>query len=234
MKYSIIIPIFNEAKNIKLTIKRVSKILNQKKIVYEIIFVDDDSTDNSEKVYKNFKTSKTKFFLRKDKPRDLSRSVVFGFKKAKFNNLAVMDGDLQHTPNDLINLIKEFNHNKHDIVIGSRNMISSKKVNLNPLRFYISNLLNMVTNRLFELDLKDPMSGFIIIKKKIFLNSKRKLFLRGYKILLDIILSSRKQLKIKEVFINFKSRDKGFSKMRLKILLQLIIFMIVKFFTKIK
>ena len=92
----------------------------------------------------------------------------------------------------------------------------------------------MVTNRLFELDLKDPMSGFFIIKKKIFLNSKRKLFLRGYKILLDIILSSRKQLKIKEVFINFKSRDKGFSKMRLKILLQLIIFMIVKFFTKIK
>ena len=62
MKYSIIIPIFNEAKNIKLTIKRVSKILNQKKVAYEIIFVDDDSTDNSEKVYKNFKTSKTKFF----------------------------------------------------------------------------------------------------------------------------------------------------------------------------
>ena len=234
MKYSIIIPIFNEAKNIKLTIKRVSKILNQKKVAYEIIFVDDDSTDNSEKVYKNFKTNKTKFFLRKDKPRDLSRSVIFGFKKAKYNNLAVMDGDLQHTPTDLMNLIKEFNYNKHDIVIGSRNMISSKKVNLNPLRFYISNLLNKVTNHLFGLNLKDPMSGFFIIKRRIFLNSKRKLFLRGYKILLDIILSSQKRLKIKEIFINFKTRDKGFSKMRLKILLQLIIFMLVKFYIRKK
>lgn len=229
MKFSIIIPIYNEARNIQQTIKRLSNILNKKKIVYEILFIDDDSKDNSIEIFKKFKTKKTKLIIRKEKPRDLSRSVSFGFNKAKYKNLAVMDGDLQHTPKDLINMIKQYNTNKYEIVIGSRNMINHKKVNLNPLRFYISNLLNMITNFLFGLKLKDPMSGFFIIKKKVYVGARKNLFLKGYKILLDIILSSRTIPKIKEIFINFKVRDKGFSKMRPKILFQLIIFLLVKY-----
>ena len=51
----------------------------------------------------------------------------------------------------------------------------------------------------------------------------------GYKILIDIILSARKRLYIKEVAINFKERNKGFSKMRPKILMQLIFFLTIKF-----
>lgn len=58
---------------------------------------------------------------------------------------------------------------------------------------------------------------------------REKLVLLGYKILIDIILSYKKKLKIEEVFINFRERNKGFSKMRLKILLQLITFIIIKF-----
>ena len=232
MKYSIIIPIYNEEKNIALTIKKISEVLNRYKIFYEIIFVDDDSRDNSFKIFNKHKTNKTKFLIRKKKPRDLSKSVAYGFSKAKYESLVVMDGDLQHSPNDLIKLIDQFNTKKYDIVMGSRNMINHKKVNLNPLRFYISNLLNLCTNYLFKLKIKDPMSGFFIIKKNIFLKSKKNLFLVGYKILLDVIISLPTIPKIKEVYINFKSRDKGFSKMRLKILLQLILFLIIKYFKK--
>ena len=76
------------------------------------------------------------------------------------------------------------------------------------------------------------MSGFFIINKKVFFKVKNKLFLLGYKILLYIITSSRKKIIFKEVYINFKSREKGFSKMRLKILIQLIIFLMYKFITK--
>ena len=76
----------------------------------------------------------------------------------------------------------------------------------------------------------DPMSGFFLIKKKIYKLNKKFLVLLGYKILIDILLTNNRKISIKEVKINFKVRDKGFSKMRLKILLQLFIFMFIKYF----
>ena len=232
MNFSIIIPIYKEKKNLtKLLLSLTKALKSQKKMIkYEIIFVDDDSQDGSIDVFKKNKNKKIRFFIRKEKPRDLSKSVVYGFTKSKYDNLIVMDGDFQHQPSDLKKMMLNFQKNSCDILVGSRNMISNDKVNLGILRFYVSRSLNSITNYLFNLNLKDPMSGFFIIKKKIFKKSEKKLFLLGYKILLDIILSSSNKIIIKEIFINFKSRDKGLSKMRLKIISQLAYFLLYKFF----
>lgn len=230
MNYSIIVPIYKEEKNIAKMISKVKSELNKKKINYELIFIDDDSLDNSKKIFENNKNKNTRFFVRKDKPRDLSKSVVFGFKKSKYENLIVMDGDLQHNPKDLYKLISKFKKTNCDIVIGSRKLINYKKANLNPLRFIFSKLLNYIFNLIFDKKMIDPMSGFFLIKKSVFKNAEKKLILLGYKILIDIVLSSNKNLIIKEVIINFRIRDKGFSKMRLKILLQLILFITIKYF----
>jgi len=230
MNYSIIVPIYKEEKNIAKMISKVKSELNKKKINYELIFIDDDSLDNSKKIFENNKNKNTRFFVRKDKPRDLSKSVVFGFKKSKYKNLIVMDGDLQHNPKDLYKLISKFKKTNCDIVIGSRKLINYKKANLNPLRFIFSKLLNYIFNLIFDKKMIDPMSGFFLIKKSVFKNAEKKLILLGYKILIDIVLSSNKNLIIKEVIINFRIRDKGFSKMRLKILLQLILFITIKYF----
>ncbi len=230
MKFSIIIPTYKEKKNLPKLIISLTKALKNQKINYEIIFIDDESNDGSYEVYNKNKTGKTRFIIRKEKPRDLSKSVVYGFKKSKYDNLIVMDGDLQHHPLDLKSMIRQFKKNDCDILIGSRNMINYKKVNLSPLRFYVSKLLNLMTNFLFGLSLKDPMSGFFIIRKNILKISEKKLLLIGYKILLDIVICSPKTVRIKEFLINFKSRDKGFSKMRLRIIFQLILFLTYRFF----
>ncbi len=232
MKYSIIIPIFKERKNISQLVLKLTSALKLNKKKFEIIFVDDDSNDGSINEFNKIKRNNIRFYVRTKKPRDLSKSVVYGLNKSKFNNLVVMDGDLQHRPNDLVKLMNVYEKKNFDLVIGSRKMNNYRETNLNPLRFYVSKLLNFITNLLFDYRLKDPMSGFFIINKKIFFKLKNKLFLLGYKILLDIITSSQKKIIFKEVYINFKSREKGFSKMRLKILIQLIIFLIYKFITK--
>lgn len=232
MKYSIIIPIFKERKNISQLVFKLTSVLKLNKKKFEIIFVDDDSNDGSINEFNKIRTNNIRFYVRTNKPRDLSKSVVYGFNKSKFNNLVVMDGDLQHRPNDLVRLMNIYEKKNFDLVIGSRKMKNYRETNLNPLRFYVSKLLNFTTNLLFDYKLKDPMSGFFIINKKVFFKVKNKLFLLGYKILLDIITSSRKKIIFKEVYINFKSREKGFSKMRLKILIQLIIFLMYKFITK--
>jgi len=77
------------------------------------------------------------------------------------------------------------------------------------------------------------MSGFFIFKKKFFLDNKKNLFSRGYKILSDLIYSNQENIKVKDIFIYFDRRSGGKSKMSLKILLILCIFIIKKFSIKI-
>ena len=172
------------------------------------------------------------YILEKKKPRDLSKSVVFGFEKSKYHNLIVMDGDLQHNPRDIIKLIKKYEKGNCDIVIGSRELKNAKDSNLNPIRFLFSKYLNQIFNFIFNRKILDPMSGFFILKKRVYTNTKKDLVLLGYKILIDILLSSNRKIIIKEVVIGFRVRDKGFSKMRLKILMQLILLIILKYFKR--
>ena len=165
MGYSIIIPIYKEEKNIAKMIRKVKYELNNK-VKYELVFIDDDSADNSEKIFNKNKNKNTKLYIRKKKPRDLSKSVAFGFEKSKYHNLIVMDGDLQHNPRDIIKLIKKYEKSNCDIVIGSRELKNAKDSNLNPIRFLFSKYLNQIFNFIFNRKILDPMSGFFILKRE--------------------------------------------------------------------
>ena len=79
---------------------------------------------------------------------------------------------------------------------------------------------------------KDPMSGFFIFKKEIYIKNKKRLFSSGYKILSDLIYSSKNDLKIKDVNIRFDRRISGKSKMNLSILIILIYFIFSRFVKK--
>ena len=92
---SIIVPIFNESKNISTLYSKLKKIkIRTKK---EIIFVDDNSNDGSHIILNNLK-KKIRYILRKEKKRDLMQSCFLGIKKSKFDTCIIMDGDLQHNP----------------------------------------------------------------------------------------------------------------------------------------
>jgi dolichol-phosphate mannosyltransferase len=95
---SIIIPTYKEKKNLKNLIQRINRSL--KNITFEIIIIDDESNDGTAELLKKIKlkNKNLKFFIRKKKPRDLSKSCVMGFQKAKNDIIVVMDGDLQHKP----------------------------------------------------------------------------------------------------------------------------------------
>ena len=76
------------------------------------------------------------------------------------------------------------------------------------------------------------MSGFFIFKKNIYKANKNKLYAKGYKILLDIIYSTEEKLKIIDVDINFRQREKGSSKMGFKVIYILVLTIIKNFFLK--
>ena len=225
---SIIIPIFNECKNLR----KLTKLLkfNLKIKNYEVIFVDDDSFDGSLDVLKDIKKKNKKFhfILRKDKPRDLTKSCFLGIKKSKFQNILIMDGDLQHDPKDINKLINSFKKNSPDLVVGSRNLFNSENRGLGFLRLNASKLLILIVKLLLGEKTTDPMSGFFLFKKDL-LKKTKNLNKVGYKILLDIIYSSDSSIKIVDVDINFKTRKTGHSKMNLMVLIKLLYVIILKF-----
>ena len=134
---SIVIPILNESENIKLLVPEISKNIKILKIQkHEIILIDDNSKDQIQTVVKNLKKKfkSLKLFIRRKKDKDLSKSCILGFEKSKYKNILVMDGDFQHHPKYLENLIKKFNKSSCDIVVGARDLTSTKKTQIKKLK----------------------------------------------------------------------------------------------------
>ena len=233
---SIIIPILNESENIKLLISEISKNIKILKILkYEILLVDDNSEDQIElvvrKLSKKFKS--LKLLIRKEKDKDLSKSCILGFEKSKYKNILVMDGDFQHHPKYIINLVKNFNKTNCDIVVGARDLTSVKKTKLSVFRLGSSVIVTTFLNIVLGKKTSDPLTGFFLFKKEIYKKNKKQLYAKGYKILADLIYSSKNKLNIVDVSINFGNRARGESKMSLKILIILISFIAQKFQKKI-
>jgi dolichol-phosphate mannosyltransferase len=233
-KLSIVIPIFNEEKNITILLKKIISIIN-KKFIYEIIVMDDSSTDNSQKNIEKIQKRKINIYCitRKNKIRDLSQSCADGFKKCKYPYILVMDGDLQHNPSYIPALFKTITDTSSDIVIGARNF-NQKNINLSlgVIRVFFSKFLIIMINFFLEKKTSDPMSGFFVFKKSLYINNKKKLFLKGYKILADLLYSTKKKIKSKDIVIKFNNRKEGSSKMNFKILIFLLIFIIEKWVKK--
>ena len=226
---SIISPALNEEKNIEpLTLKIIE---HTKKTKFEIIFVDDNSTDQSKKILLNL-AKKYKFFnpiLRKKK-RDLTQSCFDGINKSKYKNILILDADMQHDPKYIPQMLKEFNKGQ-DIVIGARKLTSGKNKGLSETRRFASIFL-IFFFKIFNIQTKDPMSGFFLFKKDIYLKNKTRFFGKGFKILADILINSKTKLKAKDIPINFNRRYESESKMNTKILLILINFYIISLIKK--
>ena len=120
MDYSIIIPVYNEEKNIIELYSRLKPVLRQLKKKYEIIFVDDGSTDNTykelEKLHNKDKTVK---IIKFRKNFGQTAALDAGFKHALGKYIITIDGDLQNDPNDIPKLIKKLKEG-YDVVSGWR------------------------------------------------------------------------------------------------------------------
>ncbi|AFS47572.1 glycosyltransferase group 2 [alpha proteobacterium HIMB5] len=220
---SIVIPILNEEKNIFPLTKKI--ISDLKKIKFEIIFVDDNSTDNSKRQL-NLLKAKYSFFnpiFRKKNPRDLTQSCFLGIEKAKYRNILIMDGDMQHDPKYINKMINLFNTQNLDLVIGARKLKHGPNKGLSETRRFASLILIFLFS-FFKIKTSDPMSGFFLFKKEIYLKNKNYYFGKGFKILADVLVNSKTSLKVKDVFINFEKRLENRSKMNFKILSILIFF----------
>lgn len=211
---SVIIPTFNEADNIRELVPLIHRILGtQENYEYEIIIVDDNSSDGTWQAAKELSATYPVRVIRRWGKLGLASAVIVGFYNAEGDVLVCMDADFQHAPEVIPQLIKAIK-NGSDIAIGSRYISEGRIDNWQVLRRLMSRFSSLMAKLLT--DVKDPMSGFFAIKKEL-IEEIKEFDPVGYKILLEILVKvgTRKGIRVMEVPIIFKLRKFGKSKLDL-------------------
>lgn len=216
---SIIIPTYNEEENIGKIIFTLQKILENNSIPYEILVMDDNSTDKTQIIVQDISSDAPNIHLIiRLKDRGLSQSVVEGFSHAHNKIIIVMDADFSHPPPAVIELYGALTQG-YDLAIGSRYICGGVIENWPIERKILSFGATFLARLLFP-DIHDPVSGFFGFHRTIL--DETRLKPRGYKILLEVLGKSNWS-SIIEVPIKFVEREGGSSKLNLKVIFQYII-----------
>ena len=120
-KISIIIPVYNEEKNVEDLFGQIERSLDNYQYTYEVIFVNDGSTDNTWNIIKGLsKSSKTLTGIDLSVNFGQSSALSAGIDHASGEYIVTMDGDLQNDPNDIPDMIKKIDSEDWDLIAGIR------------------------------------------------------------------------------------------------------------------
>jgi len=162
MSLSIIIPVFNSEDTLEEVITRIVKVMNSEELPYEIILIDDASTDNSwEKVINLAKKNQNIIGLQLLKNSGQHSANLCGFRHSKNDIIITMDDDLQNPPEEIPKLIKLIVEG-NDLVYGQ---FSSKKHNL--FRSIGSKVINKLNKKIFNIKSDVSLSNFRAIDRRI-------------------------------------------------------------------
>jgi dolichol-phosphate mannosyltransferase len=216
LKLALTIPTLCEAGNIRFLLDQVRAVLDPLKIGYEILVVDDDSSDGTGELVAAVakEDPRVRLIVRKGE-RGLSGAVLDGWRHTDADVLGVMDADLQHPPELLPRLFAAIAEGR-DLAIGSRYTPGGELGEWNPFRKLLSAAAVWATWPLQRrrVRAKDPMSGYFMVRRE---SVERIAFQRtGFKLLLEILVRARLK-SLKEIPFVFGSRYRGASKANFKI-----------------
>ncbi|MBF2001112.1 MAG: glycosyltransferase [Synechococcales cyanobacterium M58_A2018_015] len=210
---SLVIPTFNEAQNIPEMVRQLTDLLDQALgEQYELIIVDDNSPDHTWEVALAFTVDYPQLWvMHRQQERGLSTAVIRGWQAARGEILGVMDGDLQHPPEVLLQLVQAIQQGA-DLAVASRHVAGGGVSEWSPVRRFLSRgaqvlgllILPSVVGRV-----SDPMSGYFMVRRSAI--AEQTLNPLGYKILLEV-LGRGAVSQVAEVGYVFQERKEGESK----------------------
>ncbi len=209
MKLSIIIPAYNEEKNILEVINKVKKV-NLGNITKEIIIVDDFSTDNTRKLLSELKDASLRIFFHK-KNMGKGAAIRTALKHTTGDIILIQDADLEYDPAEYPKLLKPIMENQTKVVYGSRlEAIRRNQKNMYKLHYMGNAFLTSMTNLLYVTKITDMETCYKVFRKEVIkdMKLKAKRFDFEPEITAKIL---KKGYKIIEVPINFVGRtfDEG-------------------------
>jgi dolichol-phosphate mannosyltransferase len=216
---AVIIPVFNEAANVAPMVAALDAALVG--VAWEAVFVDDDSPDGTAAVARGIAARDARVrCLRRIGRRGLASACVEGFLSTSAPFVAVMDGDLQHDPAILPAMLAAVQASA-DIAIGSRHVAGGDAASgFSAARGALSDAGARLARALLPTPVADPMSGFFLLRRDLLEEVAPRLAARGFKILLDILLSAGRRLTVAELPYRFRARAAGESKLDATVLLE--------------
>ena len=202
---SVVVPTYQEAANVPLLFDRMKTALDG--LPWEMVVVDDDSPDGTSDVAFTIAADDRRLrCLRRVHRAGLAGAVIEGWLSSSADFLAVIDGDLQHDETAIPLMYKALANGSGDLAIGTRVPPGVRDGALSPARQALSNLGAWFFRRLTGVTVKDPMSGFFMLRREIVSGLAPRLSPDGFKILVDIILTAGGRLRIVEVPYVFRKR----------------------------
>lgn len=209
---AIVVPVFKERANVAILHDKLAAVLANEN--WELLFVDDDSPDGTSDVCRQLGRIHPRVrVLQRIGRIGLASACVEGMLATTAPFVVIMDGDLQHDETIIPDMIARLRRETLDLVVASRNVAGGSMGEFAAERVKLSQMGRALSNLVLKTQLSDPMSGFFAVRQSFVLEVVRRLSQSGFKILLDLVASSPRPVRLAEVPFTFKTRVHGESKL---------------------
>ncbi|MGH8741283.1 MAG: glycosyltransferase [Burkholderiales bacterium] len=213
---SVVVPAFRERDNIPLLLDALQQALAG--LDWEAIVVVDDALDGTEELVRSRAQQDGRVrCIHRIGRRGLASACIEGMLASSAPYLAVMDADLQHDERLVPQLLAAAKSEQADVVVASRYMEGGSTGELAADRVRVSRLASTLS-RIVCKGMTDPMSGFFLVRRSFLERVVRRLYGRGFKILLDLIAAARDEVVVRELPYRMRSRQHGESKLGLRVI----------------
>jgi len=163
--FSLVIPLFNEEKNIENLVKEIFFYLNEIKN-FELILVNDGSLDNTNLTIKKLKSFYNIKIIENNKNYGQSFSLKVGIENSKFKTIVTLDGDGQNNPKDILKLLNHYNSNKEILLVGG--IRKNRKDNF--IKIISSKIANNIRSLILNDQCRDTGCSLKVFDKDVFLS----------------------------------------------------------------
>ncbi|MEJ6010873.1 glycosyltransferase family 2 protein [Novosphingobium sp. AS3R-12] len=223
LELAVVLPTYNERKNIGGMVERLDKALAG--IAWEVVIVDDNSPDGTADEARRLALADPRVrCIQRIGRRGLASAAIEGMCSTAAPVVAVMDADHQHDPELLPQMLAAVTSGDYDLAYASRFAEGSSTEEWGrPDRVKASGFANRLANKVTGVELSDPMSGYFMLRAELLRGDAHKLSGVGFKILLDILATVEQPLRVKELPMNFAARAEGESKLDQTVIFEFLI-----------
>ncbi|WP_157220310.1 glycosyltransferase [Flavisphingomonas formosensis] len=212
IELAVVIPTLNERDNIVPLVAALDAALAN--INAELIFVDDWSTDGTPEVIAELARQRSDIrLLRRCGRRGLASAAIEGMLSTTAPVVALIDADMQHDEGILPEMVAAVSSGKLDVAIGSRYHSSGSCGTWSQKRLKTSRFATVLAQAAIGSDVEDPLSGFFVMRQDLIVDVAPRLKGQGFKILMDILSSAPRRLRVAEFPYVFRTRVAGRSKL---------------------
>lgn len=167
MRLSVVIPAYNEEENLLEAIKTIKQALEEAKIDYEILVVNDNSSDGTEALLQELsKDSVTVQYANNSGPNGFGYAVRFGLERFNGDCVAIMMADLSDSPSDLVQFYQTMLEDDFDCVFGNRWGKGGKVVDYPLAKKMINRLANWIIAVVMNIKYRDTTNAFKLYKRE--------------------------------------------------------------------